>query len=104
MIEINIAKDFTAFPGGRLINEGPFSGEEFRINYLLPKYQEALTKHEKLKIDLDGCFGYPSSFIEESFGGLARELKDKNILDNMIIISNDEPSLLEFIEKCVKKA
>lgn len=30
MIVIDIAQDYTKTPGGRFINEGKFSGEEFR--------------------------------------------------------------------------
>lgn len=101
MIIINIAIDFSVTPGGRYISEGPFSGEEFRTKYLKPKYLEAVEKNEILQINLDGCFGYPSSFIDESFGGLARELNNKNILDNIEFISYDQPTLIDYIKKCV---
>ncbi len=33
---INIASDFSRYPGGRLITDGPHSGERFRKEYLLP--------------------------------------------------------------------
>lgn len=103
MIQINIAKDFSDTPGGRYKSEGPFSGELFRIKFLKPKFLEARASHEKLIIVLDGCFGYPSSFIDESFGGLARELGDKSILNEMELISCDQPSLIEFISQCIQK-
>lgn len=102
MIYINIAKDFSDSPGGRYSKEGSFSGEAFRTQILKPKFLEAIKKNEKLEINMDGCFGYPSSFIDESFGGLARELNDFNILDRINIISNDEPGLIKYIEKCIK--
>lgn len=103
MIKINIANDFTTSPGGRFKKEGDNSGELFRETILYPKYQEAKEKGEKLEINLDGCMGYPSSFIDESFGGLSRLLKDKSILDTMTFISNDQPSLVEEIKECVIK-
>lgn len=103
MIEINIAKDFSPTPGGRYINEGPDSGELFRETLLIPKYTEAVEKNEKLRIILDGCFGFPSSFIDESFGGLARKLNDKNIFSKIEVISNDQPSLIEMIKKAVEE-
>lgn len=101
MIEINIAKDFSDSPGGRYKKQGEFSGELFRENYLKPKYIKAIESNEKLIVNFDGCYGFPSSFIDESFGGLARQLKKKDILDNMILISNDQPNLLDFIKECV---
>ena len=102
MIKISIAKDFSDTPGGRFAKEGKFSGEEFRNSVLKPKYLEAKAKGEKLEINLDGCFGYPSSFIDESFGGLAREMNDSTIFDDVIFISNDQPTLVDFIMSCAK--
>lgn len=103
MIIINIAKDFSDTPGGRFIKEGPYSGELFRNNYLLPKYKEAKEKSQKLIIDMDGCYGYASSFLDEAFGVLSEELKDKKIMDNIKIISNDEPGLKKRIEKLIER-
>ena len=43
MKTINIANDFSVFPGGRYRSDGEFSGEEFRDNILitaLQKYQQ----------------------------------------------------------------
>lgn len=102
MLKIKVSTDFTKSPGGRLKSEGNYSGEEFREKLLSPKYKEAVKNNEKLVIDLDDCYGFPTSFIEEAFGGLAREIKDKNVLDYMEIISNDEPGLIDDIEKYVK--
>ena len=53
---IRIVNEFSDTPGGRKINEGPFSGEQFLKDILLPKYQEAFKKNEKLKIDFDGIW------------------------------------------------
>lgn len=103
-IIINIAKDFTKMPGGRFKKAGPFSGEEFRKEILKPKYQEAISKGTILQINFDGCFGFPSSFIDESFGGLAREIGDNKINRNMEFISEDQPGLIEEINKCINSA
>lgn len=98
MIYINIAKDYTETPGGRLIKEGEYSGEDFRERILYPKYMEAIKSNDKLTINFDGCFGYPSSFIDEAFAGLAKKIKNKNILDNIIIISNDDTTIPDVIK------
>lgn len=103
-IYISIVKDYTDTPGGRYIKDGKYSGEDFRTSLLLPKYNEAINSNVKLVINMDGCFGFPSSFIEEAFGGLARELRNKSILDNIDIISNDQPSLANDITKIVEES
>lgn len=64
---INIAKQFSETPGGRYINDGRFSGEEFRKKFLEPSLQNS---KEIITVELDGTFGYPVSFLEEAFGGL----------------------------------
>ena len=98
-----IAKEYSKTPGGRFKKEGAYSGEEFRTSKLLPAYIKAKTKGEKLVIDLDGGYGYGSSFLEEAFGGLARELRDKDILDRITIKSDEEPILAEDIRNYMEK-
>lgn len=66
--KIKIVEDFSPSPGGRFRKDGPFSGEQFREDILCP----ALENFEKIQVELDGAFGYPSSFLEEAFGGLIR--------------------------------
>ena len=70
---IDIAKDFSDKLGGRWIKLGPFSGELFYDTILKPKYLLAIKENEKLHIYLDGTKGYGSSFLDQSFGTLARE-------------------------------
>lgn len=101
---IKIAEDFTTTPGGREIKEGPYSGEEFRKKLLGPLYQKALDSGEKLIVDFDGCFGYATSFLEESFGGLVRERKEKGILNNIELVSLDDVTVPVLIRKYVDKA
>lgn len=100
-MKISIAKDFSTSPGGRYIKDGPNSGEKFREKLLKPQYMLSVEAGEKLVVNFDGCYGFPSSFIDESFGGLARELGN-DILNNIVIISNDQPSLPLFIKECVQ--
>lgn len=104
MLEIVIAKDFSDAPGARYIKEGDYSGEQFRIQLLEPKYKEAFEKKEKLRIILDGGYGYPTSFLEEAFGGLARIYDKKDILETLEFISEDEPALIEEIKDYINNA
>ena len=71
-LRINIAKDFGIVLGGRWIRLGPCSGEEFYIKKLEPSFLNAKKNNTKLYIELDGTKGYPSSFLDQSFGELAR--------------------------------
>ena len=68
MIEINVGRDFSRFPAGRLRKDGDSSAERFREDYLLPP----LKRGESVRVILDGTRGFPSSFLEEAFGGLVR--------------------------------
>lgn len=95
-------KNFSKYPGARYKRLGPFSGEEFRDEVLIPE----MKKHENLIINLDGVIGYGSSFLEEVFGGLIRlgepENKVLSLLKNLV--SNDDPLLISEITAYVKDA
>lgn len=101
-MEINIAKEFSKRPGGRYIKEGEYSGEEFRETLLYPRYVEAKKRGKKLLINLDNCYGYATSFLEEAFGGLARKLNNNKIFNDFEFISEDEPNLVELIKGYIK--
>ncbi len=66
--EIVIGRDYAEVPGGRYAKYGPFSGEDFRDNVLVP----ALRGYDRVTVYLDGAKTYMSSFLEEAFGGLIR--------------------------------
>lgn len=66
---ISIANDFSSTPGGRFRTDGPFSGEQFREDVLIP----ALGSAPSITVELDGTRGYPSSFLDEAFAGLVRK-------------------------------
>lgn len=101
---ITISKDFSETPGSRYISEGKYSGEEFRETLLKQSFLEAREKNEKLIINLDGGYGYPTSFLEEAFGGLARLYGSTVVLDIIEIISEDEPSLVDEIKDYIIQA
>ena len=68
-MKIKIATEYNQTPGGRFKDEGEFSGEDFRDTLLAPKFQDAISHGEKLVVDLDGGYGYATSFLDEAFGG-----------------------------------
>jgi hypothetical protein len=92
---IEIAGDFTRFPAGRYKADGPFSGERFRDDFLIP----ALTSHDRVTVRLDGVMGYGSSFLEEVFGGLRRDPRFKAAdLSKRIELVSRDGSLVSEIE------
>ena len=97
-MEIIICKDFTDAPGPRFRSQGEHSGEEFREDILIPKFKEALAKKAKLVINFDRTFGYPTSFLEETFGGLKEKYDKELILKTLEFISNDEIGLIDEVK------
>ena len=97
-MKIKVCDEFSRTPGARFRYEGADSGEQFREELLEPRYKEAIGNNDKLIIDLDGGYGYSTSFLEEAFGGLAREYDPKEVVANIELISQDEPALIEEIK------
>lgn len=100
-ITITLWQDFTKFPGGRYVEDGPFSGENFRIRFL----DSALKRYEKVTVDVDGTYGLPPGFLEEAFGGLVRVCKYKlsELKDRLQVVSKD-PKVLQEIEQYMQEA
>lgn len=104
-IIINIAKDLTEFPGPRYRNQGPGSGEEFLKNHLRPAFLRARQAGNKVIVQLDGVkYGYPTSFLEEAFGGLAREFGIDHVQGTLVFESTNEPLLDYEIRQYIKEA
>lgn len=105
-IIFKIAEDFSSTPGPRHIQEGNFSGELFRKEYLYPIVKKALEEDQNLLVDLDGSAGYGTSFLEEAFGGLVREEKvNKDALLKILEIkSNEEDYLVDDIVHYIEDA
>ncbi len=96
--------DFSSTPGPRYINEGKWSGEEFRDTILIEKFNEVIKTDSKLTVNLDGTVGYATSFLEESFGGLARLFKPNEVLKRLNFISTEEPYLIDEITEYIQEA
>lgn len=97
VLKINIAKDYSEFPWARYRQDGEFSGEEF-----FEKFFGGLEKLDKVIIDLDGTYWYPSSFLSEVFW----RFYDKYGTDGwnkLEFVSNEDPSLPGFIYRLIRK-
>lgn len=103
-LELSIAKAFSKTPGSRYKSESKFSGEEFREEVLKELFEKAVEQDTQLIVNLDGTQGYATSFLEEAFGGLAREFGSEAVLKHLVFVSNEEGYLKEEIVKYVKDA
>ena len=93
-LEIKISSQFSNIPKGREHpKDGPNTGQRFRDEFLTPNFH----KYKKIIIDLDDLYGCPSSFREESFGGLARIFGISETLDKLEFICTDQPPLKDLI-------
>lgn len=101
---LNIANEFSLFTGPRSRSEGDHSGEQFRAELLAPRFKEAVSAGTVLQVDLDGAFGYATSFLEEAFGGLARAHGIDTVLEVLSFKSDDEPYLIDDIRRYIREA
>ncbi len=95
--KIHVASEFSDTLGARYKTDGPFSAEEFLENILLPKFKEAISQNYKLLIDLDGVWGYPSSFVSGTFGVLSIKYGSEKVLDFIEFKSKENSIRLEKI-------
>lgn len=99
---INIAKDFSVEPIGRVPADSGSSGQRFRDEYLLP----ALKEFDKVIVVLDGTEGFGSSFLDEAFGGLIRvsKLSKEDVLRRLELVSKEDESFIAEIMEYIEKA
>src|SRR5690242_10408236 len=85
---ISIARDFSPAPAGRYREDGPFPGEKFREELLIP----ALRESDEVVVDFDQTAGFGSSFLEEAFGGLVRKGYSPEQLRRKLVIKSSRSS------------
>ncbi len=90
-IIIDIGKDFATEPFGRYETDGKYNGEKFRLTHLIPAFKSTPNGIISVKLDnvADG-WEYGSSFLQESFGELARIIGSTEISRLRIITSNED--------------
>ncbi|MEM9522890.1 MAG: STAS-like domain-containing protein [Pseudomonadota bacterium] len=94
---VNIAEDFSKVPAGRYHpKDGNRTGERFR-NEFLEKLLRA--NDDKITVNLDGAVGYPSSFLEEAFGGLVRVGFPYETLKARLQITTTEPRKKRYVDQ-----
>lgn len=100
---IVVATDFEINPGAREEKDGKNSGELFYDQLLHPEYIKAVENNYKLRIDLDGVFGYPSSFVSGSFGALSIKYGAEQVLKHLTFKSERRPIRIDKIVLEIKQ-
>ncbi len=94
---IRVADDFSRYPAGRYPEDGPFSGQAFREEHLVPALNVPDTT--KVFVLLDGVAGLGSSFLDEAFGGLVRSSGfTKEFLDERLQVETTESDLKDDVD------
>lgn len=94
---IVLIEDFTDAPGGRFREDGDFSGEQFRDDELLPALKEGT-----VTVDLNGALGLPASFLDESFGAVAR--KHSKLVERLTIVLDDNEIAQKHLSEMIPRA
>lgn len=92
---IDFVSEFTPFPAGRYRDDGPFPGQAFREDLLVPNLRE----FDQVEVNLDGAMGYGSSFLDEAFGGLVRlgGYTSETLHKKLRLICKDDPFVIDEI-------
>ena len=85
VVILDIGKEFTTHLGTRLRTSGPFSGQEYYEDHLLPAWNSGKT----VVVFLDSIEGPTPSFFEEVFGGLVREVGLPEVKKRLLLQAND---------------
>ncbi len=89
-MKINLGIQFGRYPAGRYLSDGPYSGQKFREDFLIPALRSA---DDEIEVTLSDARGLKSSFLEEAFGGLVRAgFKADDLIRRFKFVSRD-PSL-----------
>lgn len=95
MITLNLAKEFSPYPAGRYPDDGEFNGQRFRDKVLLP----LLEKARIVQVNIDGVATLPSSFWEETWGGMVRKRRiEKTVAQSRLMVVTSEPDLERYVE------
>lgn len=94
---IKVAEEFSKALGGRYVKFGAFSGEAFYDGILLQRYNDAVADNEKLYVYLDGAGPYGSSFLDQSFGELARQKGRDNVISNIVFKTENLQWVVDYL-------
>lgn len=87
MTNINVAKDFSENPAGKLDEDGEFSGERFRREFLLPALLKGQTNVNIREVH------FAASFLHEAFGKLTDYFSVGYIKQRLCILSDESTDI-----------
>ncbi len=94
---IDVAKDFSRYPAGRVPEDGDNNGTRFREHILVPALKDAQRNHTTVVVDIDGVRSFGSSFLEEAFAGLIHLGKfNRNDVKKLLEVRCTKPHLFIF--------
>lgn len=91
--------EFTEYPGPRYKRQGDCSGEEFYMERLNSAFAQAYRENRMLEVWLDGTAGYPSSFLDESFGELIYDFTLEIVKKRLLIVTEFNKKRKEKLEE-----
>ncbi|MFY7666896.1 STAS-like domain-containing protein [Flavobacterium sp.] len=97
-----IATEFKDNPGARDREDGPHSGQEFLEDIFITRFNKAIDGNYIILVDLDGVWGYPSSFVSGSFGKLSMEIGSEILLKHLQFKSDRNPLRIEKVLNEIK--
>ena len=101
--KIDIAQDFSPNLGVRYKSLGLYSGEQFFEDILVKKFIAAKEANAQLHIYLDGASPYGSSFLDESFGRLARTYTNDDVSQRIVFHTINYKWIVDFIKTNIWK-
>ena len=99
---IDIANEVSPWCGGRFKSDGLHSGEMIRDDVLIPLLES--NTYDKIIVDFRGCYGTPSSFLDEIFFKLflSSKFNPGGELFNLITIYSDDQIQINHIMNDIK--
>lgn len=95
-MKINIGRQFGRYPAGRYLADGPYNGQKFREEFLIPALKG---KDDEIEITLSDARGLKSSFLEEAFGGLVRTgFLPEELIRRFKFVAKDQTLIEEILE------
>lgn len=98
-----IAKEFGDTAGARDYEDGDFSGTEFLDKFLRERFKNAVEGKYILLIDIDGFWGWPSSFVSGAFGALSKEFGKDLVLSHLNFKSDNNKMKIEKVLNEIKQ-
>ena len=97
---ISVAADYSVKPGLGRRDDSDNSAEVFFDKVLGPALAQVWDTDKTITLDLDGVYGYTSSFLSEIGQQLIKNFPDKNRLQKKLHIKyQSEPYLIPYITR-----